>query len=116
MFFSINEQPNEGCATRYKHWNSWALAQNITANNKNVIDICKSRRIERFGTARAIANGLSSRGPATQKHAIDKLKFYVEAYILGREALPNPVPNGTNRLIEPLVPPRHVTKSRGRKP
>ena len=58
-----------------------AHSKHNPAEIKKVIDLFKSRKIERFDTARNIIVGLSSRGVIKQQKAKEKLNFYDKIYI-----------------------------------
>ena len=67
---------------------------------KKAIELFKDRRIERVDTTKTIIDGLSSRGPAKQQKAKDKLNFYEYEYIPRHITLKQPVPKGINRFIK----------------
>ena len=58
-----------------------AHSKHHLAEIKQAIEVFKSRKSERFDTARTIIEGLSSRGVIKQQKANEKLNFYEEMYV-----------------------------------
>ena len=78
-----------------------AHSKHNPAEIKQVIDLFKSRKIERFDTARNIIEGLSSRGVIKQQKAKEKLNFYDEIYIPRSDPKSKTLPIGSNSFIKP---------------
>ena len=68
---------------------------------KQAIELFKSRKIERFDTARTIIEGLSSRGAIKQQKAKEKLSFYEEIYVPRSDPISKTLPIGSNSFIKP---------------
>ena len=78
-----------------------AHSKHNPAEIKQVIELFKSRKIERFDTARTIIEGLSSRGAIKQQKAKEKLSFYDIKYVPKSDPLSKPIPIGGSRFIKP---------------
>ena len=78
-----------------------AHSKHNPAEIKQVIDLFKSRKIERFDTARNIIEGLSSRGAIKQQKAKEKLNFYDEIYVPRSDPKSKTLPLGSNSFIKP---------------
>ena len=56
---------------------------------KEVIDLYKIRKIERFDTAKCIIDNLASRGKQRQNKGLDKLDYYKNVYVSRSEKYNN---------------------------